>query len=78
MSFVSVAPEWVSAAATDVAKIGSAISEANTAAALPTTSVLPAAADEVSARIAALFSTHARAFQRSAPRRRRFTSSSST
>jgi hypothetical protein len=29
MSFVVVAPEWVSAAATDVANIGSAISQAN-------------------------------------------------
>jgi hypothetical protein len=63
MSFLVVAPEWVSAAATDVANSGSAISQANAAAALPITSVLAAAGDEVSAGIAALFSTHAQQFQ---------------
>jgi hypothetical protein len=40
MSFVSAAPEWVSAAATDLANIGSVISQANAAAAFPTASVL--------------------------------------
>ncbi|WP_016719227.1 PE domain-containing protein, partial [Mycobacterium tuberculosis] len=49
MSFVSVAPEIVVAAATDLAGIGSAISAANAAAAAPTTAVLAAGADEVSA-----------------------------
>jgi hypothetical protein len=63
MSFVRVAPEFVSAAATDVANIGSAISEANAAAAFPTTSVLAAGGDEVSAAIAAVFSTHGWQFQ---------------
>ncbi|AIH90393.1 hypothetical protein IU19_20515, partial [Mycobacterium tuberculosis] len=47
MSFVSVAPEIVVAAATDLAGIGSAISAANAAAAAPTTAVLAAGADEV-------------------------------
>ncbi len=63
MSFVSVAPEIVVAAATDLAGIGSAISAANAAAAAPTTAVLAAGADEVSAAIAALFSGHAQAYQ---------------
>jgi hypothetical protein len=63
MSFVVTAPEYVSAAASDVASIGSAISEANAAAAVPTAGVLPAAADEVSAAIAAVFSTHGQQFQ---------------
>ncbi|MEQ0600188.1 PE family protein, partial [Mycobacterium tuberculosis] len=77
MSFVSVAPEIVVAAATDLAGIGSAISAANAAAAAPTTAVLAAGADEVSAAIAALFSGHAQAYQAlKTPRRRRFISSS--
>ena len=63
MSFVSVAPEFVSAAATEVANIGSHISQANFAAAFPTTNVLAAASDEVSAAIAAVFSTHGQQFQ---------------
>ena len=63
MSFVSLAPEFVSAAASDVARVGSQISAATAAAAAPTTSVLAAGADEVSAAIAALFSGHAQAYQ---------------
>jgi len=63
MSFVSVAPEFVSAAATDVADIGSVISQANAAAAFPTTSVVAAGGDEVSAVIAGVFSAHAQAYQ---------------
>lgn len=63
MSFVSVAPEIVVAAATDLAGIGSAISAANAAAAAPTTAVLAAGADEVSAAIAALFGAHGQAYQ---------------
>ncbi|MEK0504389.1 PE family protein, partial [Mycobacterium ulcerans] len=54
MSFVSVVPEWVAAAATDVAGIGSVVGAAN-AAAGATTSVTAAAGDEVSVAIAALF-----------------------
>ena len=63
MSFVSVAPEMVAAAAADLAGIGSAISAANAAAAVPTTEVVAAAADEVSAAIAALFGAHAQEYQ---------------
>ncbi|MEK1205819.1 PE family protein, partial [Mycobacterium ulcerans] len=62
MSFVSVVPEWVAAAATDVAGIGSVVGAAN-AAAGATTSVTAAAGDEVSVAIAALFSGHGQAYQ---------------
>jgi hypothetical protein len=57
------APEAMSAAATDVANIGSAISAAHMAAAPPTVAVIPAAADEVSSSIAHLFSQHAQEYQ---------------
>jgi hypothetical protein len=53
----------MAAAAADVAGIGSSLSEANAAAAALTTRVIPAAADEVSAAIASLFSSHGTAFQ---------------
>jgi hypothetical protein len=48
MSFVIAAPEFVTAAASDLASIGSTIGAANAAAAFPTTGVLAAGADEVS------------------------------
>lgn len=63
MSFVNVAPEMVAAAVEDLAGIGSSISAANAAAVALTTDVVPAAADEVSAAIAALFGSHAREYQ---------------
>jgi hypothetical protein len=63
VSFVIAAPETVSWAASDLARIGSMIDAAHAAAVAPTTAVLPAAADEVSAAIAALFSSHAQGFQ---------------
>src|SRR6516165_10616575 len=63
MSFVIAAPEFVTAAASDLASLGSTISSANAAAATPTTGVLAAAEDEVSAAIAALFSAHGQGFQ---------------
>ncbi|EFD13451.1 PE-PGRS family protein [Mycobacterium tuberculosis T46] len=56
-------PEALAAVATDLAGIGSTIGTANAAAAVPTTTVLAAAADEVSAAMAALFSGHAQAYQ---------------
>jgi hypothetical protein len=61
MSFVTAAPEIVTDAATDISSIGSTISEANAVAAAPTTGLLAAGADEVSAAITALFSQHASA-----------------
>jgi PE family len=63
MSCVIATPEFVTAAATDLANVGSSLSEANAAAATPTTGVLAAAEDEVSAAIAALFSAHGQGFQ---------------
>ena len=63
MSFVIAAPELVTAAATDLANIGSTLNAANAAAATQTTGVLAAAEDEVSAAIAALFSSHGQQFQ---------------
>jgi hypothetical protein len=63
VSFVSVAPEYMRVAATDLANLGSTISEAHTAAAASTTAIAPAAADEVSAAAASLFSGHAQEFQ---------------
>ncbi|MCV7378988.1 hypothetical protein BST11_18370 [Mycobacterium alsense] len=63
MSYVLVTPEWLSAAADDMAGIGSAVSAANAAAASSTTSLLAAGADEVSARIAGVFGAHGRQFQ---------------
>jgi PE family len=63
MSFVIAAPEMVAVAASDLANLGSTLSEANAAALAPTTGLLPAAADEVSAGIAAFFGAHAQAYQ---------------
>ena len=63
MSFVIAAPEMMTDAATRVASIGSTIRAANAAASIPTTRVLAAGADEVSAAIATVFSRHASAFQ---------------
>jgi PE family len=46
-----------------LANLGSTIKAANAAAAVPTSAVLPAGADAVSARIAALFGAQAQAYQ---------------
>ncbi len=59
-----VSPELVSAAAADVAGIGSAVGAANTAAAAATTELLAAGGDEVSAAIAELFGMYGRDYQR--------------
>src|SRR5271166_1403806 len=64
MSYVMAAPQFMDAAATDLAAIGSALGAAHTAAATPTRALLPAAADEVSAGIAQLFSQHADDYQK--------------
>ncbi len=63
MSFVNATPEYVAAAASDLANIGSTISSANSAAVGPTSSVSAAGADSVSAAIAQLFGAHAQAYQ---------------
>jgi hypothetical protein len=62
MSYVIAAPEMMAAAATDVAAVGSTLNAAHMAAAAPTVALVPAAADEVSASIARLFSRYAQDF----------------
>lgn len=59
MSFVTTQPEMLAAAAAHLQSMGSAMSVQNAAAAAPTTGVVPAAADEVSALTAAQFAAHA-------------------
>jgi hypothetical protein len=63
MSFVIATPEFVSAAAGNLADIGSELSAAHASAALPTTRVVAAAEDEISAAIAGTFSTFGEDFQ---------------
>ncbi|WP_264917478.1 PE family protein, partial [Mycobacterium kiyosense] len=63
MSYVVVGHEALAAAAAQVAGIGSGLRCANVLAAAPTSSLLAAGADEVSAAIAALFAEHGRAYQ---------------
>ncbi len=63
MSFVSVVPDIVTAAAGNLADIGSAMTAANAAAATPTTGLVAMASDEVSAAVTAVFSSHAQAYQ---------------
>jgi PE family len=66
LAYVIAAPEMMEAASTDLAAIGSTLNAAHMAAAAPTVAVMPAAADEVSAGIAQLFSQHAQDYQASA------------
>ncbi|OBH02806.1 MULTISPECIES: PE family protein [unclassified Mycobacterium] len=63
MSFVTTQPEALAAAAGSLQGIGSSLSAQNAAAAAPTTGVVPAAADEVSALTAAQFAAHAQMYQ---------------
>jgi hypothetical protein len=63
MSVVIAAPEIMTSAATDLATIGSNVSAAHMAAAPSTVALVPAAADQVSASIAHLFSQHAANYQ---------------
>ena len=63
MAYVIAAPEMMTAAAADLATIASNVSAAHKLAAAPTVAVAPAAADEVSASIAHLFSQHAQGYQ---------------
>jgi hypothetical protein len=63
MSFLIASPEQVQAAAEDLAGIRSSLVEAASSAAAPTTAVLPAAADEVSAAISAMFGNFGQEFQ---------------
>jgi triacylglycerol lipase len=63
VSYVVALPEAMSAAATEVASIGSVVATANQGVAGATTGVLAAAEDEVSAAIAAFFSAHGQGYQ---------------
>lgn len=61
--YVIAVPDLMTTAAADAAGIGSSIGAANLAALAPTSTVVAAAADEVSAAIAQLFSGHALDYQ---------------
>jgi hypothetical protein len=63
MSFLNTTPEFVTAAASDLASIGANLDDAHAAAATPTTAILAAGGDEVSEGIATLFGAQARAYQ---------------
>jgi len=53
----------LASAASDLSGIGSSLSAGHAVAAVPTTAVVAAAGDEVSAAVASLFSGHGQAFQ---------------
>ena len=63
MSYVTVQPAMLASVAGELQIIGSAMAAGNTAAAAPTTGVVPAAADEVSALTAAHFAAHGATYQ---------------
>jgi PE family len=63
MSFVTTKPEMLTAAAGNMQDIGLVMAASNAAAAAPTTGVVPAAADPVSALTAAQFASHAEMYQ---------------
>ncbi|KZS77780.1 PE-PGRS family protein [Mycobacterium kansasii] len=63
MSYVVAVPQLLSSAASELATMGAALNSATTAAALPTTAITAAAADEVSAAVASLFGAYARDYQ---------------
>jgi hypothetical protein len=63
MSFVNTQPAMMAAAAGNLQSIGSAMNAANAVATSPTTGVVPAAADAVSALTAVQFATHAQIYQ---------------
>lgn len=63
MSFMFALPEELIATAADLRGVGDAVAVQSAAAAGPTTGVVPAAADEVSALTAAQFVRHAQLFQ---------------
>jgi PE family len=63
MSFVTTQPEALAFAAADLESIGAAWEAGNTSVAAPTTGVVPAAADQVSALTAAQFSAQGQLYQ---------------
>lgn len=62
-SYLVTMPDWVTAAAEDLASIGSSMQQATTAASAPTTGIAAAAADEVSAAVAGMFGSFGQEFQ---------------
>jgi hypothetical protein len=62
-SFLTAQPQMLTIAAGGLQAIGSELVAANAAAAVPTTGVIPAAADEVSALMAMQFAAHAQNYQ---------------
>ena len=60
---LTIAPEFVADAASNLANVGSAINAANAAAATNTSDVVAAGADEVSQAVASVFGAHAQAYQ---------------
>lgn len=63
MSFVKTQPEVLAASASTLQNIGCAVNTGSAAAAAPTTAVVPAAADEVSALTAMQFAAHGQMYQ---------------
>ncbi len=63
MTFVTTQPEMLAEAAGQLQGIGAAMTGQNETIAAPTTGVIPAAADEVSALTAAVFVNHAQTYQ---------------
>ncbi|KAA1248191.1 PE domain-containing protein [Mycobacterium simiae] len=63
MSYLITAPDLLTIAAANAEGIGSSVLAANLAALAPTSTLMAAAADEVSAAIASLFSGHAQEYQ---------------
>ncbi|MCV7093148.1 PE family protein, partial [Mycobacterium interjectum] len=63
MSFLVADTALVSGAAEELGRLGSTISEVNSAAAAQTTTLASAGADEVSAAIAAVFGAHGQSYQ---------------
>ena len=63
MSFVTALPAMLASAAGELQSIGAAVAAGNCAAAAPTTGVVPAAADEVSALTAAQFAAQGALYQ---------------
>lgn len=63
MSFVTTAPEMLSWSAGQLEAIGASVSMGSSAAAVPTTGVVPAAADTVSALTAAQFAALGQLYQ---------------
>ncbi|GBG36068.1 PE family protein [Mycobacterium montefiorense] len=63
MSFLRAQPEVLHAVAGELHSVNAAVREGSSAAATPTTGVVPAAADVVSILTAAQFASHAQLFQ---------------